>query len=157
MDIHGPDAPEVSIEADDFHRESSARVYLPTLGELIDRLTIVQLKVIKLPENRAAYEAELDLIKHDIDLLLLKRPLDAEGVRAVAMLMLTNQVIWENESKARAGGNEQDKFLKFTHSINGIRTQAKNVIARQGGERVDLKIDSLAASLPAELGNWQVF
>ena len=31
------------------------RKYLPTLGELIDRLTIVQLKEVKIPEHKKEY------------------------------------------------------------------------------------------------------
>jgi len=71
--------------------------------------------------------------------------------------MLSNRVIWENESKARQGGNEQDKYLKFTHSINGVRNTAKNIISNEMGDRKDLKIDCLAAELPAEFGNWNIF
>jgi hypothetical protein len=71
-------------------------------------------------------------------------------------LMLANRVIWENESKARDGGDEQDQLLKFTHSINGVRNTAKNVISEAVGERVDHKIDCLAANLPKEFGNWKI-
>jgi hypothetical protein len=38
-----------------------------------------------------------------------------------------------------------------------VRNTAKNYIARSFGERVDLKVDALAADLPAELGNWNLF
>lgn len=135
-----------------------ARKYLPTLAELIDRLTIVQLKEIFISENRAEYRAERALIEHDIDLLLAAKPaLGARAIHAIAMIMLTNHWIWTNESKARAGGAEQDKLLKFTHSVNGVRNQAKNVLSRQLGERVDLKIDCFASELVKELGAWQVF
>ena len=33
-----------------------ARKYLPTLGELIDRLTIVQLKEVKIPQYKKEYQ-----------------------------------------------------------------------------------------------------
>lgn len=133
------------------------RKYLPTLAELVDRLSIVQLKSIFIVENKTAYDEEIALIEHDIDLLLAGKPLDAATVRAILMLMLTNRYIWENESKARQGGSEQDKLLKLTHSINGVRNTAKNVISRWAGERVDLKIDAFAAGLVEEFGNWDVF
>ena len=63
------------------------------------------------------------------------------------MIMLSNEVIWQNESQARAGGTDQDKLLKFTHSVNGVRNNAKNVISQAIGERKDLKLDCLAAEL----------
>jgi hypothetical protein len=144
-DEHGPDI-------------STQRKYLPTLAELVDRMSIVQLKMIFIESNREAYEKERAAIEHDIDLLLCKRrPLFSMDLRAIMMIMLTNHTIWMNESKARAGGSDQDKLLKFTHSINGCRNVAKNILAKRSGERVDLKIDSLAADLPKEFGSWNVF
>ena len=134
------------------------RKYLPTLADLIDRLSIVQLKEIFIQEHSTEYKAERELIEHDIDLILKQLPneMTAKEVRAVLMIMLSNRVIWENESKARAGGDSQDKFLKFTHSINGIRNRAKNLIAAFEDGRLDYKLDALAAELPSEFGNWNV-
>jgi hypothetical protein len=143
--------------------ERDRRRYLPTLSDLIDRLTIVQLKAIFLPEHKAEYLTERIDIEHDIDLILQER-FDADGfilnaaaIHAIIVIMLTNRFIWENESKARAGGSEQDKLLKLTHSINGVRNSAKNQLAAIVGGRKDYKVDALAADLPAEFGNWQVF
>ena len=136
------------------------RKYLPTLSELIDRLSIVQLKAIFISEHRDAYDTEIGLIEHDIDLLLGERPdyrICANDIRAMLAIMLTNRFIWENESKARAGGAEQDHLLKLTHSVNGQRNTAKNILSRSFGERLDMKIDALAAELPAELGHWDIF
>lgn len=142
------------------------RQYLPTFAELIDRLSIVQMKAIFISENKEAYEKEIELIIHDIDEVLKEQTkyagdgvhciVSGKMIRAMLVIMLTNRFIWENESKARAGGNEQDKLLKLTHSINGVRNTAKNVIAQEMGERVDLKIDALAAELTEEFGNWNI-
>jgi len=133
------------------------RKYLPTLGELIDRMAIVQLKAIFIPENRGAYDREIEDICHDIDLCLADVPLTAKELRAVIVNAFCNREIWLNESKARAGGPEQDRNLKFTHSINGIRNQSKNLISQAAGERVDLRTDCLAADLPKEYGNWDIW
>lgn len=135
------------------------RHYLPTLADLIDRLSIVQLKEIFIQEHSAEYKAERQLIEHDIDLILEEIPHDitVKELHAVLMIMLTNRVIWENESKARAGGPEQDKFLKFTHSINGVRNRAKNIIAAFEDGRSDYKTDCLAADLDPQFGHWDIF
>ena len=133
------------------------RKYLPTLAELIDRLSIVQLKAIFISENRAAYIEERAMIEHDIEGLLHNKQLGALDIRAIMAIMLTNRAIWESESKARAGGNEQDKLLKMTHSLNGQRNTAKNVLSKRLGQRLDLKIDCLAANLPPEYGFWKIF
>lgn len=134
------------------------RKYLPTLSDLVDRLTIVQQKEIFLSERRTEYIAERELILHDIDVILADIPrLSARAIWACCVLQLTNRCIWESESKARAGGNEQDKLLKMTHSINGIRNSAKNILAEEAGGRRDYKIDALSADLPPEYGNWNIF
>lgn len=145
----------------------SSREYLPTFAELIDRLSIVVLKEVFVPENAAAYKEEQELIMHDIDEIIETQSwtdptdkrwhINAKIIRAILILMLTNRYIWENESRARAGGEDQDKLLKLTHSINGVRNTAKNVIAKELGERVDLKVDCLAEGLVKEFGNWNVF
>ncbi len=136
---------------------TETRKWLPSLAELIDRLSIVQLKEIFIPEHAVEYAGERDLIVHDIDLLLKDKHLDAKAVRAILLIMLSNRVIWENESAARAGGPEQDKRLKFTHSINGVRNRAKNIIAELEGGRKDFKLDCLAAELDPAFGNWNIF
>jgi hypothetical protein len=133
------------------------RKYLPTFGELCDRLSIVQLKAIKI--NRDLYNKEREEIEHDIDLLLRERDykLSALDIRALMIIMLSNVTIWENESKAREGSAEQNDFLRLTHSINGCRNTAKNVLMKNFGGRLDYKVDCLAADLPEDFGNWRVF
>lgn len=133
------------------------RKYLPTLSDLVDRLSIVQLKAVFIPERTREYLEERALIEHDIDLILRGQKVTASDVHAILVIMLANRFIWENESKARDGGTEQDKLLKLTHSINGVRNAAKNQLARLDGGRKDYKIDALAANLPAEFGNWKIF
>lgn len=141
------------------YEEPMKRRYLPTLADLVDRMSIVQLKAIHIPENRDAYLKEMDDIRHDIDLLLggARGAVTAAMLHAVQVIMLTNYYIWTNEAKAREGSSEQDHLLRRTHAINGVRNTAKNVLAREMDERVDLKIDALAADLPADMGNWDVF
>ena len=130
------------------------RKYLPTLSDLIDRLSIVTLKSIKIQDNKKEYEKEAQAIMNDIKMIMKKVKIENYGqfIRAVEIIMLSNEVIWQNESKARQGGCEQDKLLKFTHSVNGVRNDAKNVISQLTGERKDLKTDCLAATLCKERG-----
>lgn len=137
------------------------RQYLPTFSDLVDRMSICILKQVFIPEHAEEYKEEIDLIIYDIDLILdehekIRGCVTGTMIHAMLVTMLTNRIIWENESKARLGGSEQDKLLKFTHSVNGIRSRAKNVISNELGERKDLKVDSLAADLPKEFGNWNI-
>jgi hypothetical protein len=129
------------------------RKYLPTLADLIDRLSIVLMKRIFISNT---YEKECHDIIHDIELLLIadKRVLDATNIYSVLVLMLANRFIWENESNIRKGGDNSLEQLRATHVVNGIRNRAKNALSID--ERKEFKVDCLAAYLPPEFGSWNV-
>ena len=128
------------------------RKYLPTLSELIDRLSIVQLKEVFIPEHKAEYSQEIKDIVHDIQLCLNKNDkITAETIRAIVVLSQMNLHIWHNESNYRKGIKDGNN-LELTHGINGIRTTAKNKIQEIAGGRKDYKIDCLAA----EFKDWEV-
>tara|TARA_B100000085_G_scaffold113180_1_gene103332 strand:- start:434 stop:805 length:372 start_codon:yes stop_codon:yes gene_type:complete len=122
-------------------------------------MSICQLKAIFIPENKEAYDQEIADIQHDLDQIIEEKniKLSSEMLKATSIVMLTNRYIWENESKCRNGDSQDLELLKLTHSINGVRNLAKNVISRELGERVDLKIDCLAAELKSDFQNWDVF
>jgi hypothetical protein len=135
------------------------RKYLPTFAELVDRLSIVMLKSVFIPANKEAYDKEAADIMHDINLIIQNQDvvLNAQSIKAVLAIMLANRYIWENESKCRSGESQDLSLLKLTHSINGVRNTAKNVLSKEMGERQDLKIDCLAAELKSDLANWEIF
>ncbi len=139
--------------------ENSSRKFLPTFSDLVDRLSICLLKSIFIPKNKEEYLNEINLIKHDIDLIAKdkKLELNSDFICSTMIVMLSNRYIWENESNARDGGDQDLSLLKLTHSINGVRNRAKNLISQQLGERVDLKTDCLAAELDSEFQNWNIF
>lgn len=131
----------------------SERKYLPTFADLVDRLSIVLLKEIFSGEKKY-YAEERKLIEHDLDIELEDRDIfTSEMLRAVLMIAIANRFIWENEGKARAGSDDQNHLLKLTHTVNGVRQIAKNRLTFPH-ERRDVKVDCLAADLPA---NWNVF
>lgn len=129
------------------------RKYLPTLSELIDRLSIVQLKEVFIPEHKQEYAKEIQDILHDINMILEddKEKITAETLRAVVVLSQMNLHIWHNESEARKGNKDGSRLL-LTHGLNGIRNVAKNVIQEIVGGRKDYKTDCLAA----EFKDWEI-
>ena len=131
----------------------SERKYLPTLAELIDRLSIAQLKEVMIPEHKAEYAQEIADIVHDIQLCLdsSDKPISGETIRAIVVLSQINAHIWQNESNYRKGIKEGNN-LELTHGINGIRNVAKNKIQEVVGGRMDYKIDCLAA----EFKDWEI-
>ncbi len=130
------------------------RKYLPTISELIDRLSIVQLKEVFITEHKEEYAKEIKDIVHDLNKLGLEKEYDyanlGELLRAVIVLSQMNLHIWHNETKYRAG--EGDGNLGLTHGLNGIRNTAKNKIQEILGGRKDYKIDCLAA----EFKDWEI-
>ena len=129
------------------------RKYLPTLSELIDRLSIVQLKEVFIVDHKKEYSDEIKDILHDIQILLdnTDEKITAETIRAIVVLSQMNLHIWHNESNYRKGIKDGNN-LELTHGLNGIRNVAKNKIQEVVGGRKDYKIDCLAA----DFKNWEI-
>ena len=81
----------------------SNRKWLPTLGELIDRLSIHQLKEVFIADNKDNYAKEIKDIVHDIDIVLKehKDKIDGEVIRALIVLAQMHTHIWYNETMVR--------------------------------------------------------
>jgi hypothetical protein len=129
------------------------RKYLHTLGDLVDRLSIVQLKEVFIPEFKQEYAQEIADIVHDIQLILNEEDvkLTADVIRAVVVVSQMNLHIWHNESNYRRGIKNGNN-LELTHGLNGIRNTAKNVIQESIGGRKDYKVDCLAA----DFKDWEI-
>ena len=131
---------------------SVTRKYLPTISELIDRLSIIQLKEVFIPEHKEEYAEEIKDIVHDLSELMKDEESTGEMIRAIVVLSQMNLHIWHNETEYRKG--EGDGNLGLTHGLNGIRNTAKNIIQDQleDGGRKDYKVDCIAA----EFEDWEV-
>lgn len=128
------------------------RKYLPTLAELVDRLSISQLKEVFIPQHKEEYSQEIKDIVHDIQVLLdSSEKVNAETIRAIVVLSQMNLHIWHNESNYRKGIKDGNN-LELTHGLNGIRNTAKNKIQEIVGGRKDYKIDCLAA----DFSDWEI-
>ena len=125
--------------------KSQNRKWLPTLGELIDRLSIHQLTEVFIPENKEYYAKEIRNLVHDIDMILKKHEgkITGEVIRAVIVLSQMNAHIWYNESQVRKGEKGSDNLM-LTHGLNGIRNTSINKIMEVVGGRKDYKIDCIA-------------
>jgi hypothetical protein len=147
-----PPVTYIDVEESFKNRE---RKYLPTLAELIDRLSIAQLKEVFIKEHKEEYAKEIKDILHDIDIAIGGIPyedIDANFIRAIMVLSQMNLHIWHNETNYRKGIKDGNN-LELTHGLNGIRNTAKNKIQEylEGG-RKDYKIDCLAA----DFKDWEI-
>ena len=131
------------------------RKWLPHIAELIDRLSIHQLKEVFLTEHKDKYRQEMKDIEHDIDLLISEKNIviNAEIIHCIVALAQMNAHIWYNESAARKG-QSSDK-LQLTHTLNGVRNALMNRIlnALNDNGRCDYKIDCFAEEFKTQ---WQI-
>lgn len=133
----------------------------PSISFLIDLLSIINLKSIKLgcnnPEKKEAYEKEAREIMASLD-AKFKNDVFLEGVdwgriiRGIQINQLSNELIWSNETKARLGGEEQNHLLPLTHTLNGMRMRSGNAIVNQLGGRKDLNLDRVNEDLCRKFG-----
>lgn len=129
--------------------------YQLTTGEKIDRLAIVTLKYIKIPEHRAGYQEEIDMLVDELNGSGLGFKF-GDMVHATIVNSISHVFIWDNEGDIRKGEHEMDwptigRRLHRTHSLNGVRTQSKNKINFVFGERQDPKVDCIAEK---EMADW---
>lgn len=114
---------------------NTARKYLPTLADLIDALSIDQIKEIKL-ENKKGYAMEMKKISHDIDVLISQRQikLSARLIRMIIVIAQMNLFIWNNKDKMQEDPKHYNDLLKLAHQLNGIRNRTKNLLLEVSGE-----------------------
>ena len=137
-------------------KKKAVRKWLPHFGELVDRLSIHQLKEVLIPEHKDKYASEMKDIQNDLDVLIEENDIELSGelIRAVIVLSQINTHIWYNESRARRGEDQDSNLLKLTHGLNGIRNNVQNYILFLVGldARKDWKTDCLAS----EFKDWSI-
>jgi hypothetical protein len=115
----------------------------PSVGELMDRLAINQLKQLMRPATTAELERDIQDVQHDLNVHLRQggARLDARTLRLAVAGAQLNWHIWV--SKERMQDGEHDAQLKLGHQLNGLRNQVKNALAVAGGRsRPDLKTNT---------------
>ena len=102
----------------------SERKYLPTLSELIDRLSIAQLKEVFISAHKAEYAQEIADICHDIQLVLDEQEghITADTVRAIVVLSQMNLHIWHLRllRKPVCNGTMPNVHNTITHTLMHI-------------------------------------
>jgi|UniRef100_A0A7C3SMI7 hypothetical protein len=126
------------------------RRYLPSISDLLDRLSIDLLKIVFIEDKKDVYEKEIDDILHDIDQILRSYEdikITSTLLKSLIILSQINTHIWYNEKSVREGKDQDLYKLKLTHSLNGIRNLMKNRILSELKEEkgYDYKTDCLAA------------
>ena len=104
--------------------------FVPGLGDLIDRLTVDQLKEAFHGSMRQSIRSEIADLEHDIDgwADLHQIKLSGRNVRAIIVLAQINYEIWICKERMEAEPKQYDQWLRRAHQLNGIRNQMKNLL-----------------------------
>lgn len=115
----------------------SERQFLTSFAELVDRLTVDQIKEVLLLTDKESFAEEMKQISHDIDLIVEQRqiPMSARLLRIVVALAQMNLHIWYLKDRMQEDKARYDELLKLAHQLNGIRNRMKNLLLEEAGER----------------------
>jgi len=133
------------------------KYHLP-ISELIDRMTILEIKLVLDSKNSSDYLQELDLLKNDISIELEKKAsnIDVTLIQILISLGQMNLHIWYLKDKMKNQIDQQILYasnMKLAHQLNGLRNQLKNKLLSLQGEtnvakvRSNIDLDGLEINL----------
>lgn len=137
------------------------RKYLPSFAELVDRLSILVMKIAYSEDKEMLHSfiEERDNITHDID-LFVKEGVEMDGgmVYYLQGLQFLNSKIWHNEMEQRGESGElevgwKEKYEKLiqSHKWNADRAKVKRAIQQKIGGRIDQKLNYIEGSLDLKI------
>jgi len=115
-----------------------------SFSDLIDNLSIQQIKEVDNIAEIDDFEKEIGYLMHDINVDLEKRDIKPSStfIRLIIILSQINLYIWkEKEKMKKSSGEDYGKHLILSHQLNGIRNRIKNIIMQEVDESntVDIK------------------
>ena len=116
---------------------NSSRAYQVLLVDLIDSLTINQIKEVLLPKDaRAPYIEEMHRLAHDIDLLFKEKQVNATGrlLRLIVFLAQANLHVWHTKDRMQTEPGKYHELLEFAQDMNGLRNHVRNLLMEHFGE-----------------------
>ena len=112
---------------------SNNRKYHLPITELIDRVTILEIKLVLDNKNSKDYLNEIELIKSDLEFELNKKQiiLSTKIVQTLIALGQMNLHIWYIKDQMKLQQNDPLAYannMKLAHQLNGLRNQLKNML-----------------------------
>lgn len=117
---------------------NNSRLFLPTIADLVDALSIDQIKEIKFEKNKHSFALQMEKICHDIDLIIKDKKqikLSSKLIRIIIVIAQMNLFIWHTKDQMRDKPDQYDKLLKLAHQLNGIRNRMKNMLLEEVGDK----------------------
>jgi len=121
-------------------KKNQERQFLPSLSELLDRLTVTQIKQALLGDKNKDFYNEINKLSNDIDIIIKKEniKLDSRIIRIIVLISQINLHIWKNKDLMQENlenNEEYLKLLKLAHQLNGIRNRMKNQLLEIEGSK----------------------
>ena len=131
--------------------DSKSRKCLPTLPDLIDEMTINQIKQVILKGGIDSFGLRMQDLMHDVDMLLKEHQIEmtADLVGSLIALAQANLHIWINKDLMQERPEQYTEYLEEAHKLNGIRNRIKNHLLELSGEtseaaiRTNVELDGL--------------
>ena len=125
----------------------SEKIYHLPISELIDRLSIIEIKLVLDVKNSSDYLHELSLLKNDIQFELESKDtnLDINLIQILISLGQMNLHIWYIKDKMKSQLDQPDEYsanMKLAHQLNGLRNQLKNTLLRLEENSSNAKVRS---------------
>ncbi|MFA4917246.1 MAG: hypothetical protein WC560_11340 [Syntrophales bacterium] len=116
---------------------NNERKFLLPLAELIDRLTIDQIKEVLISEHKESFVQEMGKICSDIDIVIKEKGLKLSSrlIRIIIAVSQMNVHIWYNKDQMQKDPEKYMELLKLSHQLNGVRNRMKNLLMEETGEK----------------------
>jgi len=129
----------------------TGRQFRLPLAEMIDRLTVNQIKEVLLSKDKESYSREIAQLEHDIDLIIKEKDIKctARLIRVGIIIGQMNLHIWHHKDMMGIDPSQYGAFLKLAHQLNGVRNRMKNLLLEITGDaepstkRSNTEIDGL--------------
>jgi|TARA_B100002019_G_C21205280_1_gene566300 hypothetical protein len=97
-------------------------------GELVDKLSILHIKEIKLSKSKTNFSKGISNILKDLN-KYFKKKLNVKLINYIIILSQINLYIWDLRDEINKEKKIDKKKLKLSHQLNAIRNIAKNKIS----------------------------
>ena len=99
------------------------------ISELLDKLSVLQIKQIVNNTNYKKYQFAIDQILRELDMNILKNQkitLNSKIIKLLIALAQINYHIWIMRDKTKKGGAKYKENIKISHLLNALRNITKN-------------------------------
>lgn len=127
------------------------RYFVLPFAELVDRLSVDQIKEVLFDEGVSDIRSEITDICNDLDQIITNHnlSLSSQIIRVIIALSQLNVHIWNLKDQMNDDVSRYDELLKRAHQLNGIRNQLKNALLEMTADgdaaklRSNIDIDGL--------------